>query len=513
MTREITIEETRPTKVLKTTKTDDVFCRSSTISDNLFENHVSQIPDLKANRSTPYPRCLGLYPAGNMQHKYQKEVSLLSFTLDSKSKLIASRHLSEGYELGSISGYAYSFHNGEEDIVELEHNVFVSQIGAAGNLLSHIGYTAISHLANVSLQPNGIVITTKEINENDLFLYLRLPSSLRTNSVQPHTQWLSDIMKDSFHSRQWFRFPHFLTDMDTMTEIILPYNTAAPTTLVPANQALSWQLFLKYENVSTDKVAVIQFADQQIMLPHNESVMIPAYLPSTIDDIEGAVVRRSVVTSLALDSKNKAQVLASVTHNRERHFDISQQTSMSRIHHPAISLQVQEPGLPLPFRLKSQQRRANHPFQLSESNYATECKVEARQSAIPFAGTGLFAKVSILQGESVCSYGGELLHRDEYQQYKDLFPDRCQFCLAIRHDEGSSSSYIIDGNVNFGGSMGRFANEPVYPITANVKLRWVNTTQPGGEVKSGYISFVATRCIEASGEIYFKYGTGYVRVY
>ena len=196
MTREITIEVMRPTKVLKTTKTDEVFSRSSTISDKLLGIHVSQFPELKANTSTPYPRCLGLYPAGNMQHKYQKEVSLLSFTLDSKSKLIASRHLSEGYELGSISGYAYSFHNGEEDIVELEHNVFVSQIGGAGNLLSHIGYTAISHLANVSLQPNVIVITTKEITENDLFLCLRLPSSLRTNSVQPHTQWLSDIMKD-----------------------------------------------------------------------------------------------------------------------------------------------------------------------------------------------------------------------------------------------------------------------------------------------------------------------------
>jgi hypothetical protein len=33
-----------------------------------------------------------------------------------------------------------------------------------------IGYTATSHLANVSLLPNGIVITTAEITENDLFL-------------------------------------------------------------------------------------------------------------------------------------------------------------------------------------------------------------------------------------------------------------------------------------------------------------------------------------------------------
>jgi hypothetical protein len=301
--------------------------------------------------------------------------------------------------------------------------------------------------------------------------------------------------------------------MDRFTEISLLCNTATPTTMVPANQALSWQLFLKYENVSTDKVASIQFADQQIMLPHTESVMIPAYLPSTIDHIEGAVVRRSVVTSFALNTKDKAEVIASVTHNRERHVDISQHTSMARIHHPAISLQEEEPGLPLPLRLKSQQRRANHPFQLSESSYATECKVEARQSSIPFAGTGLYAKVSILPGDLVCSYGGELLHRDEYKQYKEFCPDRCQYCLAIRHDEGSSSSYIIDGNVNFGGSMGRFANEPVYPITANVKLRWVNTTEQGGEVNSGYISFVATRRIEANGEVYFKYGTGYVRVY
>jgi SET domain-containing protein len=73
--------------------------------------------------------------------------------------------------------------------------------------------------------------------------------------------------------------------------------------------------------------------------------------------------------------------------------------------------------------------------------------------------------------------------------------------------------YTIDGFLNYGTSLGRFANEPDYPNTANVTASWIqtNTTCTLGSTESGYIAFVATRDILADAEIYYKYGSGYVR--
>ena len=75
-----------------------------------------------------------------------------------------------------------------------------------------------------------------------------------------------------------------------------------------------------------------------------------------------------------------------------------------------------------------------------------------------------------------------------------------------------SDTFIIDGFMNYGTSLGRFANEPDHPFTSNVTTAWVKTA--GGKLGSteyGYIAFIASRDISVEDEIYFKYGAGYVR--
>ena len=164
-------------------------------------------------------------------------------------------------------------------------------------------------------------------------------------------------------------------------------------------------------------------------------------------------------------------------------------------------------GTPLHARLY----RPDLPFVLSAPPQPWGALVEPRKSLVLAAGTGLFAKVDIKKGAEVTWYGGALLHRTEWNEYKALYPALSHFGLSLLNGFGSAY-YTIDGFLNYGASLGRFANEPDYPNTANVTAEWVQTrTGKLGSAESGYIAFVATRDILANSEIYFKYGTGYVR--
>ena len=90
-------------------------------------------------------------------------------------------------------------------------------------------------------------------------------------------------------------------------------------TLVPAaTQALNWKLLLKYENVSKDKVAAIVIGDFRVMLPHQEHILIPAYVALSIDPVEGAAVRRELVTTMEMSLLQKCEVLSSVIHDIQK---------------------------------------------------------------------------------------------------------------------------------------------------------------------------------------------------
>ena len=279
--RLIAVDDTRATKKLKTAEPDPVEDIRSAQKDYISADDISASalprPRTAAGALAPQntappssstmPRCLGVYPVGNMQHKYIKEASLLSFVLDSENRLKAGRDLADDYPLGSISGYAYSFDNGEYGILELNHNVFVSQQGCTGNLLRHIGYTDNSDLANVSLHGNGFVCTTKHVKENELLLYeIKMPLKSVTMSSVAHEHWLRKISCDAFNSCEWFRIPYALDNMPTFTTMKLPTTAKTTITLVPATQALTWKLLLKYENVSKDRVAAVIIGDFRLML-------------------------------------------------------------------------------------------------------------------------------------------------------------------------------------------------------------------------------------------------------
>jgi SET domain len=327
--------------------------------------------------------------------------------------------------------------------------------------------------------------------------------------------WLRDTLHQALKENRWFRVPTALLQEESYNAFTISVAFGGTMTFVPPTLALSCELLVQYENLSCDTVVLIDIDGIMVQVPCNESVIFPASVTSCVPHHNLAThVSVHILSPLPKSTTYVSNLKASV--QVVIHEDLVNTNScqeMVHVRHKAQTLATAEDN---DLNRKALNPRLHHvrpnlPFALVSPPHATQGSVEPRKSLIFSAGSGLFATVAIPKGSFVTSYGGTLLHRSEWNEYKRRYPHLSHFGLSIMNGQGCDT-YIIDGFMNYGTSLGRFANEPDHPYTSNVTTAWITTA--GGKLGSteyGYIAFVASRDILVNDEIYVKYGAGYVR--
>jgi hypothetical protein len=471
---------------------------------------MAEATTLSVTNAVQLQRCLGTYPPGSLTLIYKNQASRTSFIYDARRGLVAAHDFEFQDQLGYLEGYAYNFCPGmKKGIVKLGHGVFLDQSGALGNMLQHIGSTMNRSLVNVHCDDNGLVVCTKPITASDTLLFLGvapLPEQLPTESKH----WLILNMVQAYKENQYFLVPSALIDA-SITSVPMSVAFGGSMTFMPLTLVLTYDLLVQYKNLSTENVASIQIAGQSLLIPCHESVFFPAFVPSSVNNIKESNVALFIRSPLNMNADELSIVTNGVRVVIHEDTDDASCSQKSNFRHLAQKLPTfddnHDSGTPLPARLY----RPDLPFLLSTPPQPWSGLVEPRKSLVLAAGTGLFAKAHIKKGVEVTWYGGALLHRTEWNDYKTLYPALSHFGLSLMNGFGSAY-YTIDGFLNYGASLGRFANEPDFPNTANVTASWVQTrTGKLGSAESGYIAFIATRDILADSEIYYKYGIGYVR--
>jgi hypothetical protein len=127
-------------------------------------------------------------------------------------------------------------------------------------------------------------------------------------------------------------------------------------------------------------------------------------------------------------------------------------------------------------------------------------------SLIPAAGLGLFTSAPISSGSTICHYVGDL---HSIASFRSL-PDRSYGILLPLAPSSSTSALptqtrdvIVDPSPlpAYAPIPARFANDPRSPAATNCRF------QP--DLKCLWARMVATRDIEAGGEVYVDYGDAY----
>ena len=126
---------------------------------------------------------------------------------------------------------------------------------------------------------------------------------------------------------------------------------------------------------------------------------------------------------------------------------------------------------------------------------ALNSSVTVKRSQIAAAGKGLFAKKDFQVGDVVATYGGIVMHADEY---KRLPESKRNYGMAIENH----TNYIVDGTKSYGIHKGRWINDPFHTNFAlNVKSKWNNADKR--------IEIKATKPIKKGDEIFINYGAGF----
>jgi hypothetical protein len=127
--------------------------------------------------------------------------------------------------------------------------------------------------------------------------------------------------------------------------------------------------------------------------------------------------------------------------------------------------------------------------------------VIVKPSKIPQAGNGLFAGKTFEKGETICTYGGQLV---DVAEAKYLDP---MYIVSFENGKG----FKLCGD-NAGGDLGLFANA-VHPdnpqIEQNAKFSLNYGQRQYLPEKRGRFPVLATRKIEFGEEIIVNYGHGY----
>jgi len=460
-------------------------------------------------------RALGRFPPAHLKKIYEVELQHDTFRLSAEALIIAGRNITMGHRLGYIQGFAYNFDTGAEGIVQLAHDVYLDQNGSEGNLLQHIGVTLDETLVNVSMDAEGLHFCTRNIAIDEPFRLLERAPIPRIKTVDTE-DWLCECMRHAWMEKAWFRVPTALLDDQGVHSLPFSVTLGGIMTFMPTTLALAWELLVQYENISPDTVASINVDGSIIHVPCNECLVFPAtFVSSVLHLLDAKEVKVRILSRLPMNATTLSKVehcLQAVIHTDSDASGSCREMKYVRHFAQKLPTTPEDDGLHAkPCNKRLHNLRPDLPFKLVSPPTSLDGFVEARQSSLSAAGTGLFAKYSLSKGSFVTSYGGSLLHRHEWNEYKQQYPHLTHFGLAIMNGQGCAN-YIIDGFMNYGTSLGRFANEPDHPLTPNVYTTWVKTS--GGRLGSteyGYIAFMASRDIAVGEEIYSKYGAGYVR--
>jgi hypothetical protein len=119
--------------------------------------------------------------------------------------------------------------------------------------------------------------------------------------------WLISNMEDTFNEKEYFLVPSALIDASiTSLELSSPFGGAM--TYVPPTLVLKYQLLVQYKNISNHNVASVQIAGRNVRIPCHESVFLPAFVTSSVHNIDEPNVAAFICSPLSLDDKELAIV-------------------------------------------------------------------------------------------------------------------------------------------------------------------------------------------------------------
>jgi hypothetical protein len=294
-----------------------------------------------------------------------------------------------------------------------------------------------------------------------------------------------------------------------VTVILAPLST--DSCLLEEATVLKNRLLWRLENQSTTgTICSVSISKQQaIPIPPNQFTYIPAYVHITTS----GDVQVCVVSSLLLTQEELIRAVPSASLHQRQHTISSADIGISEYfvkHNTAYCLPEK---LPTSIEIPGDGRkwRCPHPFQLDRPNASLDAKVRPERSSCIDAGTGLFANVDFEKDTLVCTYGGELLHKDEWDRLSKLTPQFANYGISVPNDHGGSQTYVVDGQLHFGCSKGRYINDAVRPTVPNVYPQWFDTSTDASVIPTGFIGIHASRDIKANEELWMNYGPGYPR--
>jgi hypothetical protein len=474
---------------------------------------------------------LGSFPASWMNCKYHSLSKSGAFLLGidediSKPILIAGVPFHVGQELGYICGQASSCDTVSLEqkrssplfgisMYELEHGVIVTTSDSTNNLLQCIRRTTALEQVNCRIDTDGRVLVSTAIEVGKPFFLLspKLPVRDAALMEKPRkVQWRS-VLESSFDANNWIRCcrddlsPHI-----SFIDVKHSPHCGKFATYIDKSLAYKHKLLVLCENTSESHVAAIRLQTDDFFIPAKQSMLFPAYMSLKERIVEGATLHLSLISASPIHGNELSYLIDRIQESLYDEPLIFGCTERHALQYNDFCL----PGKPLnwnPDQRESHGYRADFPFELADAPRTVDACVVPRSSSLPSSGTGLYTTAEFKKGDIVCSYGGALMHRDEYKIMSLKQPLKTNYIVSVPHEKGSST-FVIDGRLQFGFSMGRFANEPDNVSKANVTPEWIITSKgPKDNKHTGFIGMKASKPIPAGAEVFFNYGPGYPRNY
>jgi hypothetical protein len=397
-------------------------------------------------------------------------------------------------------------------LFELAESVVVDKRIGITNLLQFIQFTD-PLCSNVVMEHDGRVVVTATIAKGAAIMLSRMPKYIQEQVCIIETERNNAQMYiDLFDNNNWMRMLtcSFPTSM-TLFQFLPSAEQGTSTIYVDYMIAYKHKLIISCANGSAGLVASVIVDGILIYLPYGQSLLFPAYLPFTIQNIEGATVTTHLMSSISMNASDAILLTQRIkaTFVPETHTLGSEKVSSLQyesICKPERTIKAEQHT-----QRKTREYRAPFNFILSLPQTDIDSGVRPRASSIPSSGTGLFTTKAFRKGDIVCSYGGKLLHRDEWDTLAKQEPESSNYGISVPQSNGSCTTYLVDGITHFGFTLGRFANEPDPHTKANVAPEWIDTSEATNKIPSGYIGMRAIKDIAASEEVLHKYGSGYPR--
>lgn len=142
--------------------------------------------------------------------------------------------------------------------------------------------------------------------------------------------------------------------------------------------------------------------------------------------------------------------------------------------------------------------------------------LEVKDSKIPLAGRGLFARQRIAKGDLVTEYGGRLVYRAEAEQLRVCGQDTHlrAVTLGVQALDGRVQEPVFTDEYYAQNHMvGSYANQGTTNNTVYVPEGGSGLIHPYGGVALDRVFLKATRDIEEGEEILVNYGSTYSQLH